>query len=232
VQAGAIRWLEKTRRDVAFSLSMISQYQGNSTPTDLDAIEKVMQYLANTPNYKLRLGGRDETVKLFFIVDGSKKIDRAMLCTMLYLSMDSGCIEFTCRKDKNVALSSTDPEMRAILSATKTAIFCRGLLQELGFPQRGPTPIYTDSGPCILALKSISNDNETRYMIPVIAFIRQHIGEQTISIHKIRGKHNPADMGTKALPRAELQLYTKYAMHGLGMRQYNGYDDFVKVGNA
>ena len=48
-------------------------------------------------------------------------------------------------------------------------------------------------------------------------------------MHEIEGTHDPADIGTKPLPNSQLGVYTKYALHGMGMREYNGYDDFVLV---
>lgn len=226
--AGEVRWLDKTRYDLAFALGPISQFQNNSKPVDLAALGKLYQYIANTLHYKLRLGGKDKEIKAFLIVDGSKRDADSVLCQMMYLGRDAGAVEFKSKKNKCVALSSTEPEMRSILSAVKDAMWIRGLLKELGYEQDAPTPIYTDSDPCIDAIKSISHSTETRYLIPVIAFIRQEVSNHTVSIHKIKGTHNPADMGTKALTRNLLETYTKYALHGLGMRRYNGFDDFVK----
>ena len=228
VAAGELRWLDKTRYDIAFALSLVSQYQNKSTPVDEEAIHRILQYLHNTEEYKLRLGGDDKEVKLFMMIDASKKEDSSMLTWMTYLGRDSGCVQFKCKKNKSAAISSTDAEMRAALEATKDVIWTRGFLSELGRPQRGPTPIYTDSDPCLQIYRSIGHDNATRYMIPIIAFIRQEIANGTVSMHKIKGTHNPADMGTKPLTRAAFEQYTKYALHGLGMRHYNGVDDFVK----
>ena len=228
VAAGELRWLDKTRYDIVFALSMISQYQNKSKPVDEEAIKRILQYLQNTRDYKLRLGGRDKEIKLFMMIDASKREDSSMLTWMTFLGRDSGCVKFKCKKNKSAALSSTDAEMRAALEATKDVIWTRGFLAELGQAQKGPTPIYTDSDPCLQIYKSIGHDNATRYMIPVIAFIRQEIENGTVSMHKIKGTHNPADMGTKPLTRSALEIYTKYAMHGLGMRHYNGVDDFVK----
>lgn len=229
VQSGELRWMDKSRFDLSFALSQVSQFQNNSRPVDQEAMDRIYQYIHNTSNYKLRLGGKDHAIRLFFFVDASKRVESSMLCQMMFLGRDAGCVDFKCQKSKFVALSSTDPEMRSILSATKDAMWGRGFLAELGAKQVAPTPIYTDSDPCILAVKSISHSSGTRYMIPVIAFIRQEVEAGTISLHKVKGTHNPADMGTKALPRAAMATYTKYALHGLGMRQYNGHDDFVKV---
>lgn len=226
-QAGQARWLDKTRYDLAFALGVQGQFQNNSLPIDQEGFSKFYQYVANTADRTLRLGGRDHTVKAFFIVDGSKRVSSGIMCQMMFLSTDSGCVQFKSKKSRSVSLSSTQPEMFSILAATKDAIWLRGLLSEIGYHQKEPTAIYTDSGPCIDAIKSISHTAETRYLIPIIDFVRQEVDRRTISIHFIKGSNNPADMGTKAVPGPLLDRYSKVALHGLGMKQYNGYDDFV-----
>lgn len=227
VEAGELRWLDRTRYDIAYALSIVSRHQSNSRPIDIEMLDKLYQYLDNTSHYKLKLGGRDKVVRLFLVVDGNKQDDQGMMCWMTYLSRDSGAVQFKCIKSKDVSISSTDTEIRSTFEAVKSALWSRGFLGELGHPQVGPTPIYTDSAPALDAYKSISNDAGTRYMIPIIGFIRQEIMRGTVSVHKIKGTHNPADMGTKPLPNSQLGIYTKYALHGMGMRRYNGYDDFV-----
>lgn len=226
IEAGKLRWLEKTRRDIQYTLSVISQHQTNSTDIDRQCISKLQQYLANTRGYKLRLGGRDKEIKLFAIADASKRDDASMLSSLLFLSRDSGAIHSLCKKSKHASVSSTDPEIRATQETVKDVIWTRGFLEELGFPQTEPTVIYTDSDPSIQIFKSIGHDNATRYMVPVIAFIRQEINRGTIVMKKIKGTNNPADMGTKALSKTPFETYVKWAQHGLGMRQYNGIDDF------
>lgn len=226
-QSGQARWLDKTRPDLAFALGVFSQFQNNSLAIDQEAWRKFYQYLANTADRTLRLGGLDHDIVAFMIVDGSKRESSGVTCQMMFLGRDAGCVQFKSKKTKSVCLSSTQPEMYSILAATKDAIWLRGLLSEIGYHQSWPTAIYTDSAPCIDAIKSISHTAETRYLIPTIAFIRQEVARHTISIHFIKGSNNPADMGTKALPRSTLDKYAKCALHGLGMRQYNGYDDFV-----
>ena len=229
VEAGELRWLEKTRYDMQYALSVISQHQTNSTSTDREAIQRALQYLANTASYKIHLGGRDKVMRPFLIADGSKRNDSSMLAWQMYLSRDSGAVLSKCKKSKHASISSTDPEIRAIFEATKDALWTREFLKELGFRQSDPTVIYTDSDPAIQIFKSIAHDNATRYMIPLIAFIRQEIARLTIRVAKIKGTHNPADMGTKPLTRGPHSVYAKYALKGLGMRIYNGHNDFVKV---
>ena len=226
VDAGALRWLEKTRRDVQYALSVISQHQTNSTDVDKECIVRLHQYLANTEGYKLRLGGRDKDIRLFAIVDASKKVDSSMLSGLLFLSRDSGAVHSMCKKSKHVCPSSTDPEIRAVFETTKDIMWMRGFLEELGQPQHAPTVVYTDSKPAMDIFKSIGTDNATKYMIPVIAFIRQEINRGTIEVKKIKGTNNVADMGTKALSKTPLETYAKWAQHGMELRQYNGVDDF------
>ena len=44
---------------------------------------------------------------------------------------------------------------------------------------------------------------------------------------KIKGENNPADMGTKALPRDPIERYARIAMQGFNQRTYDGVNDFI-----
>ncbi len=44
-----------------------------------------------------------------------------------------------------VTLSSTEAETYAAVEATKDIVYFRAILEELGFPQLQPTPLYVDN---------------------------------------------------------------------------------------
>ena len=62
------------------------------------------------------------------------------------------------------ALSYTESDIIAAVTASKTDRFLRYFLQELGFPQYSPNPIYEDNDPTIDIVNSIIPTKRTFYI--------------------------------------------------------------------
>ena len=52
-----------TRADLAFAVSMVSQFMSRAGPTHWSAVKRIMRYLQSTMDNKLCLGGKDMTLR-------------------------------------------------------------------------------------------------------------------------------------------------------------------------
>ena len=210
--AGSIGYVtDKIRYDAGYARSLIASFANDSTPADKRAILKCMQFLKNTSGRSLLLGGRDRIVKMFAFTDGANELqspNHGMLCHAIFLGRDSGAIICKTAKSKNVAVSSTDPEIRSIHAAMVDIIWHRAFLEELSYAQEEPTVIYTDSQPAIDICYSINTDGASKYLVRKINHIKQEIRRGEIQLKWVRTEDNPADIGTKPLP---FSLHDKHA---------------------
>ena len=69
-----------------------------------------------------------------------------------------GVIVYRSKAQSIVALSSTEAELIATVTAAKTDRFLRSVLRELGFPQDNPTPIYKEN---ISAIDIVNSNKPT-----------------------------------------------------------------------
>jgi hypothetical protein len=163
-----------------------------------------LQFLKNTSNRSLSLGGKDKEVVMFAFADGANELqspNHGMLSYAIFLSTDSGAIVNKAVKSKNVAISSTDdPEVRSIHVVMVEIIWHREFLAEFGYPQLKPTVIYTDSQPAIDICSSINTDGASKYLVRIINHIKQEIRRGEIQLKWVRTEDNPVDIGTKPLP--------------------------------
>ena len=204
--------VDKIRYDVGYARSLLASYANDSTPADKRGILKCLQFLKNTPNRSLWLGGRDMKVIMFAFADGANELqapNHGMLSYAIFLSTDSGAIINKAVKSKNVAPSSTDPEIRAIHAVMVEIIWQRAFLEEFWYPQHKATVIYTDSQPAIDICSSINTDGASKYLVRIINHVKQEIRRGEIQLKWVRTEDNPVDIGTKPLP---LSLHDRHAM--------------------
>ena len=101
------------------------------------------------------------------------------------------------------------------VNAAKDSLCFRYILNGLGFPQKGPTPIYTDDEATFLVANHTRPATRTRH-VDIRWFALQHWVELGLVIlQHAPGTHNIADAMTKALG---------WILQGRHMRQLKGYN--------
>ena len=124
-----------------------------------------------------------------------------------------GAIVYRSKTQSLTALSSTEAEFIAAVTAAKTAKYIRSILAELGFAQTEPTPIYEDNKPTIDIVASSKPTERTRH-IDIRYFAIQDWVHKTrdIDLLHILGKINPSDDLTKPLGRVLHERHAQYIM--------------------
>jgi len=108
-------------------------------------------------------------------------------------------IVYRSKTQTQTALSSTEAEFYAAVSAAKIVRYLRSILQELNFPQLKPTLIYEDNQSTKKIIDSVTPTERSRHIaIPYFA-INDWKTEGSIDMTYIPGKLNPSDALTKPL---------------------------------
>ena len=111
------------------------------------------------------------------------------------------------------ALSLTEAEFIAAVTASKTAKYIRSVLSELGFPQTDPTPIYKDNKPTIDIVASQKPTERTRHIDISFFAIQEWIHKsKDITLLHIPGVINPSGDLTKPLGRVLHKQQPRYVM--------------------
>ena len=112
------------------------------------------------------------------------------------------------------ALSSTEAEFIAAVTAAKTARHIRSILTELGFNQDEPTPIHEDNKPTMDIIALQKPTECTRHIdIRFFAIHDWTHKSEDMSLHHMPGVTNPSDDLTEPLGRV---LHERHARHVMG----------------
>ncbi|XP_037951342.1 secreted RxLR effector protein 161-like [Teleopsis dalmanni] len=135
---GALMYLAVTTRpDIAFAVNFLSQFNSNYNVEHWKAAKRILRYLKGTSNYGLLYEKDNE--ELYGLVDadwGADLNDRRSYSGYAFI-ISGAAICWEARKQRTVALSSTESEYMAISEATKEVLYLKAILDDVGITTSG-----------------------------------------------------------------------------------------------
>ncbi|KRZ27699.1 Retrovirus-related Pol polyprotein from transposon TNT 1-94 [Trichinella pseudospiralis] len=117
-------------------------------------------------------------------------------------------IAWTSKKQRTVALSTTEAEYMALSHAAKETAWLRSLQSELEKESSKPTLLCDNSGAVSISTGQ-SSSARTRHIDIRYHFVKEKIQEGEIEMRQIPSADNAADMFTKALTPSRLATCLK-----------------------
>nr|P0CV72.1 RecName: Full=Secreted RxLR effector protein 161; Flags: Precursor [Plasmopara viticola] len=122
---GAIMYLMVvTRPDLAAAVGVLSQFASDPCPTHWQALKRVLRYLQSTQTYGLEFT-RAGTAKLvgYSDADWAGDVESRRSTSGYLFKLNGGCVSWRSKKQRTVALSSTEDEYMALSEATQEAVW-------------------------------------------------------------------------------------------------------------
>ena len=107
----------------------------------------------------------------------------------------------TSRRQDCTTGSSTHAEIVAASANSNDVVWTRGLLEEFGLPQDGPTPFMVDAKNVLTLVQNFISSRQTRHIKRRELIVREREDEGTLVVTKVPTEDNLADMFTKVLDR-------------------------------
>ncbi|KAK2997449.1 hypothetical protein RJ639_025454 [Escallonia herrerae] len=128
-----------TRPDISHAVSMVSRYMGNPGKKHWDAVKWIFRYLAGSTNFGVMFDcdGTKGEVSGFVDSDYAGDLDSRRSTTGYIFIFYGGPICWKSVLQSTTALPTTEAEYMALTEAAKEALWLKGLVEELGFKQRG-----------------------------------------------------------------------------------------------
>lgn len=190
-----------TRPDISASVCILAQRVEKPRKIDLSEAMRVVKYLNGTKNHKLKLYNAKKSQDLLAYSDANfaeckieGKSNSGLVCFV-----NGGPIVWKCRKQTNVALSTTEAEYYAITEAAKEVLWLHTLLNDFEIDVNEPTIILNDNQSTISMLTNGDFMQRTKYIGVKYHFLRDWIKRQKIDVQYCPTEHNIADLLTKPL---------------------------------
>ena len=134
-----------TRPDIAYSINFLSQFNNNYNVDHWKAAKRVLRYLKGTAECGLEY--ERTGLSLFGVVDAdwsANLLDRRSYSGFAFI-LAGAPISWEARKQRAVALSSTEAEYMALSEATKEALYLSSILEFVGVMSDSSVKLFNDN---------------------------------------------------------------------------------------
>jgi hypothetical protein len=188
-----------TRPDLCIAVNFFSQYQSKATKALWEGLKRILRYLQGTKSWGLWYRSHNKTILVGYAdADFANGVDRKSVTGYLF-KLYGNLIVWALRKQRTVALSSTEAEFISLASAAAEYLRVKQMLQEMKVFVEEPVIMFEDNQACIHSL--VSWDQKRLKHIDIkYNFIRDLIKNKLIEVKYIESANQTADILTKGLP--------------------------------
>jgi hypothetical protein len=169
---GSLMYLVNTQPDICFSLNTLSQFQVEPKQEHWIVAKHILRYLRGTMTYGLRYASNtDVQLHGFTDSDWAGSADDRNNTSSMCFSLGSIIISWASRKQKSVALSTTEAEYIAACDACTEVVWLRKLVSGLFDRVLDSIVIYCDNQSCVKLSENLifhdrSKHIEIKYYFP------------------------------------------------------------------
>jgi hypothetical protein len=201
----SINFLTYTRPDLLFTTSFLCTRSSNPSKHDWVKLFKLLRYINCTKNMYMKLQPSDLIIKCQTDASDAVHSDsRSQSGVLVYFgSMQHEKAAVVYAKSNKQALttkSSCESELVSIQDGIDEVIFLRQLLNELGYTQSSPTPIFQDNLSTIhLAENGNGSYTRTKHINRKYFYVTDKINDKQITMKHLPTHEMSADILTKAV---------------------------------
>ncbi|RVW92097.1 Retrovirus-related Pol polyprotein from transposon RE1 [Vitis vinifera] len=192
---GRLMYLAHTRPDLAYALSVVSQYMHNPGEQHMNAVMRILRYLKNAPGKGILFAKNvdHQSIEVYTDADWGAVDDRRS--TSGYFTFVGGnLVTWKSKKQNVVARSSAEAEFRGMALGLCEALWLRLLLQDLGYLSRQPIRLFCDNkAACDIAHNPVQHDR-TKHVEVDRFFIKEKLDDKIVELPKIRSEDQLADI--------------------------------------
>src|SRR5262249_43169856 len=200
--------------DIAFVVSIVSQFMSAPTVKHWKALEQILCYLKRTPRLGILYSNHGHT-RMECLSDadwaGSKSDKRSTTGYCVFIG--GNLVSWKSKKQSVVSRSSAESEYRAMANSTCEILWINHLLVEIGLNSTFPAKLLCDNQAALHIASNPVYHERTKHIEVDCHFIREKIQDNIISTGYVKTGEQFGDLFTKALngPRVE------YLCNKLGM---------------
>ena len=214
-----------TRPDLAAAVGVLSQFAADPCPTHWQALKRVLRYLKSTETHGLQFSSCGSAKLLGYSdADWAGDIESRRSTSGYVFTLNNGCVSWRSKKQRSVALSSTEAEYMALSEATQEAVWLKVFLCELGeMTIDESVKIYEDNQGSIALAKNPEFHKRTKHIDIRYHFVREKVEDGQVNLVYCPTQDMLADMMTKPIVSVQFDfLRSKLGIQGLRIVESSG----------
>lgn len=209
---GSLLYLSvNTRPDVSVAASILGRQVAKPYMYDWKEMKRVAKYLKGTINTEIKMGNKEETEEILYgYADADwagDKEDRKSNSGYVFI-YKGALIDWCCRKQTCVALSSTEAEFIALAEACQQAVFLKNIFEDFG-KEIVNIIMYEDNQAALKMLDHGKMSNRTKHIETKYNFIKDLKQKNIIKFEYCPTNDMLADLLTKPMSQEKLSYFKK-----------------------
>ena len=201
-------YLAQDRADLQFSSKELARSVQSPTRQDWDALKRAVRYVLGAWRMVQRFVSQPLPTAVHVCTDSDHAgcLVTRKSTSSTYVFFGSHLVRSSSTTQKVISLSSSESEFYAAVKGASVGIGARSLLRELGVTIKEPVRIAMDATAGI-GMASRRGAGRIRHIHTPSLWLQRAISDRQVTLEKIRGDSNPADMGTKHLDGGQIRKY-------------------------
>ena len=198
-----------TRPDIALAVSYLCRCMAKPTPELHQAALRVLRYLHRTRHLGLRYEMSEEDLKGYSDSDWAVKHS---ISGSVFI-WGRAAINWSCKKQPSVALSSCEAEIMAASESSKDAVYFSRFLTELGLGSSTPPALGVDNQGAIDLAYNPEHHQRTKHIERRHFYVRELVEQHEITVPYVPTDENVADFFTKPLTDPKFTYFRDIIMN-------------------
>jgi hypothetical protein len=188
-----------TRPDIVHAVIMMSQFMVNPSEDHINKSLHIVHYVNTNLNSKIGYDGKQEEGFIAYAdADwASDHISRKSV-TGYIIKLAGGAVSWVSRKQKTVALSSTEAEYMCLSDTTRQIVWIESLFKELNFDISNIALCGDNQGAIFLA-SNPAQEHRSKHIDIRYHYIRECVEGKKVILHYVPTTEQIADIMTKCL---------------------------------
>ncbi|KAM2246579.1 hypothetical protein COP2_007815 [Malus domestica] len=193
-------YLSHTRLDIAYAVSVVSQFMHSPSEAHMDAVTRILRYLKMAPGRGLFFSKNGHlNVEGYTDADWAGSITDRRSTSGYFTFVGGNLVTWRSKKQKVVARSSAEAEFRGMSHGVCELLWLKKLLRNLGFNPKGALKLHCDNKAAIEIARNPVQHDRTKHVEIDRHFIKEKLDAEIIIFPFVRSKYQLADALTKAV---------------------------------
>ncbi|WJZ89883.1 hypothetical protein VitviT2T_009069 [Vitis vinifera] len=197
---GKLIYLSHTRPDIAYAVSVVSQFMHRPSEDHMDTVMRILRYLKSSPGKGLMFSKNGHLkVAGYTDADWAGNITDKKSTAGYFTFVGGNLVTWRSKKQKVVALSSAEAEFRGMVKGICELIWLKKLLAEIGIAPSSEMNLFCDNTAAIAISHNPVQHDRTKHVEVDRNFIKQNLEEKIIQLPFVKSEDQLADVLTKAV---------------------------------
>jgi len=197
---GKLIYITHPRPDIAYDVSVLSQFIHAPTEEHMRALYRILRYLKGAPGKGL-LYSKNEAATLEGYTDADWAGDQSTRKSTsgYFMFVEGNLVTWRSKKQKVVARSSAEAKFRGMAHGLCEMLWIKGVLQDLGIQCSRPVSLFCDNKAAIQIAQNPVQHDHTKHVEIDRHFIKEKLDQKIIQFPFVKSESQLVDILTKAV---------------------------------